>query len=64
MTDLVRPGDLNGIALLNAGGDVVASAGSLAGFEQQVWRPEPGHALGVADGDGDESGGPGHERDP
>ncbi len=31
--DLVRPGELNGIALLNAAGDVVASAGMLADFQ-------------------------------
>jgi signal transduction histidine kinase len=31
--DLVRPGELNGIALLNAAGDVVASAGALADFQ-------------------------------
>ena len=30
MNDLLRPGELNGIALLNAGGDKVASVGSLA----------------------------------
>lgn len=30
LTDLVRPGELNGIALLNAAGDVVASAGAPA----------------------------------
>lgn len=30
MNDLIRPGDLNGLALLNADGHVVASAGSLA----------------------------------
>jgi signal transduction histidine kinase len=31
--DLVRPGELNGIALLNAAGDVVASAGAPADFQ-------------------------------
>ncbi|MGD1018283.1 MAG: ATP-binding protein [Verrucomicrobiia bacterium] len=31
--DLVRPGELHGIALLNAAGDVVASAGTLADFQ-------------------------------
>jgi len=31
--DLVRPGELNGIALLNAAGDVVASAGALGEFQ-------------------------------
>ena len=31
--DLVRPGELNGIALLNAAGDVVASAGTVADFQ-------------------------------
>jgi len=31
--DLVRPGELQGIALLNAGGDVVASAGALGDFQ-------------------------------
>ena len=31
--DLVRPGELNGIALLNAAGDVVASAGTLGDFQ-------------------------------
>jgi signal transduction histidine kinase len=31
--DLVRPGELNGIALLNAAGDVVASAGMVADFQ-------------------------------
>jgi len=31
--DLVRPGELNGIALLNAAGEVVASAGSVADFQ-------------------------------
>jgi signal transduction histidine kinase len=31
--DLVRPGELNGIALLNAGGDIVASAGAVADFQ-------------------------------
>jgi len=30
LTDLVRPGELNGIALLNAAGEVVASAGTTA----------------------------------
>src|SRR4051812_39039070 len=30
MNDLLRPGELNGIALLNAVGDKVASVGSLA----------------------------------
>jgi len=33
LTDLVRPGELNGIALLNATGNVVASAGTLANFD-------------------------------
>jgi len=33
LTDLVRPGELNGIALLNAAGDVVASAGTLPNFD-------------------------------
>jgi signal transduction histidine kinase len=33
LTDLVKPGDLNGIALLNAAGDVVASSGSLTGSD-------------------------------
>ncbi len=33
LTDLVKPGDLNGIALLSATGNVIASAGSLAGSE-------------------------------
>ncbi len=33
LTDLVRPGELNGIALLNAAGQVVASAGTLADFQ-------------------------------
>jgi signal transduction histidine kinase len=33
LTDLVKPGDLNGIALLNAAGNVVASAGSVAGTD-------------------------------
>src|SRR4051812_7563745 len=28
LTDLVRPGELNGVALLNQSGDVVASAGA------------------------------------
>jgi signal transduction histidine kinase len=31
MNDLIRPGELTGIALLNATGDVVASAGTLVG---------------------------------
>src|SRR5579863_2755516 len=31
--DLVRPGELNGIALLNAAGDVVASAGTVGDLE-------------------------------
>ncbi len=35
MTDLVKPGDLNGIALLNAAGDIVASAGSVAGSDSK-----------------------------
>ena len=33
LTDLVKPGDLNGLALLNATGSVVVSSGSLAGFD-------------------------------
>jgi signal transduction histidine kinase len=33
LTDLVQPGKLNGIALLNAGGDVVASAGTLTNVQ-------------------------------
>ena len=33
LTDLVKPGDLTGIALLNAAGNVVASAGTLAGSD-------------------------------
>jgi signal transduction histidine kinase len=33
LTDLVRPGEISGIALLNASGDVVASAGSLTNFQ-------------------------------
>lgn len=40
LTDLVRPGEINGIALLNAGGDVVASAGSLTNFQGgEIKRP-------------------------
>ena len=35
LTDLVKPGDLNGLALLNATGDVVASAGSLTGADHK-----------------------------
>ncbi|HVM62778.1 MAG TPA: ATP-binding protein [Verrucomicrobiae bacterium] len=33
LNDLVRPGELHGIALLNAAGDVVASAGTLGDFQ-------------------------------
>jgi signal transduction histidine kinase len=33
LTDLVQPGQLTGIAVLNAAGEVVASAGTLADFE-------------------------------
>ena len=33
LTDLVKPGDLTGLALLNATGNVVASAGTLAGSD-------------------------------
>src|SRR4051812_17544880 len=36
MNDLIRPGELNGIALLNAAGDVVASAGTLTNEQKEV----------------------------
>ncbi len=36
LTDLLRPGELNGIALLNAAGQVVASAGVLADFDAKA----------------------------
>ena len=36
LNDLVRPGELHGIALLNAAGDVVASAGTLADFQTKA----------------------------
>ena len=36
LNDLVRPGELSGIALLNAAGDVVASAGTLADFQTKA----------------------------
>lgn len=36
LNDLVRPGELHGIALLNAAGDVVASAGTLAEFQTKA----------------------------
>jgi len=35
LTDLVKPGDLTGLALLNATGNVVVSAGSLAGSDSK-----------------------------
>jgi signal transduction histidine kinase len=38
LTDLVKPGDLNGLALLNATGSVVVSSGSLAGFDRAFGR--------------------------
>jgi signal transduction histidine kinase len=36
LTDLVRPGELSGIALLNAAGDVVASAGARPDFQAKA----------------------------
>ena len=36
LTDLVRPGELSGIALLNAAGDVVASAGAHPDFQAKI----------------------------
>jgi signal transduction histidine kinase len=36
LTDLVKPGELTGIALLNSAGDVVASAGTLADFQPKA----------------------------
>jgi len=36
LNDLVRPGELSGIALLNAAGEVVASAGTLADFQTKT----------------------------
>ncbi len=36
LNDLVKPGDLNGIALLNAAGDVVAFSGSLTGSDSKL----------------------------
>ena len=36
LTDLVRPGELSGIALLNAAGDVVASAGAHPDFQAKT----------------------------
>lgn len=36
LTDLVKPGELNGVAVLNAAGDVVASAGTMGNFSPRV----------------------------
>jgi signal transduction histidine kinase len=36
LNDLVRPGELSGIALMNTAGDVVASAGTLASFQTRA----------------------------
>lgn len=41
LTALVRPGELNGIAMLNAQGEVVASSGTLTNFQSRAMAGAP-----------------------
>jgi signal transduction histidine kinase len=49
LTALVRPGELNGIAMLNARGEVVASSGTLTNFQSKAMAGMPekwsGHSV-------------------
>jgi hypothetical protein len=61
LKELLKPGELNAIALFNGEGDVVASVGDRLTCNQKAW-PKCG-TLGRTHGHSDESRGPGYESD-